>query len=81
MENQDVSRLEEEEEFTCLASSTSADVWYIDSGASTHMRIFLELSRLANGLPDYYGKQNEVYSSRERRHSILDRSRDQHPSH
>ena len=23
--------------FACLAISTSADVWYIDSGASTHM--------------------------------------------
>ena len=25
------------EEFTCLANSTSTDVWYIDSGASAHM--------------------------------------------
>lgn len=39
MENQDVSGLSSrlKEEFTCLASSTSTDVWYIDSGTSAHM--------------------------------------------
>ena len=26
-----------EDEFACLARSTSQGVWYIDSGASTHM--------------------------------------------
>lgn len=39
METQDVSELYSrlEEEFACLASSVLADVWYIDSRASTHM--------------------------------------------
>lgn len=39
MENQDVFELSSifEEEFTFLSSLAFADVWYIDSGASTHM--------------------------------------------
>jgi len=45
------------------------------------MRTFLELSRRTNGLPNNYGKQNEMYSNRERHHSFSNGSRDQHPSH
>ena len=51
MENKDVSRLSSrlEEEFTCLVSSSSIDVQYIDNEALTHM----------NGVQEYFLSDQE----------------------